>query len=165
MRHLKRIPNRCTWNPSRTKRRNHCHCKFLQPFSIVAATTHFQIVTAVTSARWALVTDKHFLCLEMLLLVGVLLSCSVLSYQDTHCYIFANGKTLFRCKVMFEEESTFSREYTVFAPAQLLRKWREQRPSSCDLVSSVTRVVGSLGMDLLLISSLCRSPWLLCFAF
>jgi hypothetical protein len=56
-------------------------------------------------------------------------------------------------------------EYTMFAPAQLLRSWREQRPSSqCDLDSSVTGVVGRVyytGVDPLLISFLCNSSWLL----
>jgi hypothetical protein len=36
-------------------------------------------------ARWELVTDKHFLCPEILLPVCVLLSYSVLPCQDTHC--------------------------------------------------------------------------------
>jgi hypothetical protein len=37
------------------------------------------------------------------------------------------------------------REYTMFAPAQLLRNWREQRPSSQgDLISNVTGEVGKV---------------------
>jgi hypothetical protein len=36
-----------------------------------------------------------------------------------------------------------AREYTMFAPAQLLRNWREQRPSNKgDLDSSVTGRMG-----------------------
>jgi hypothetical protein len=36
-----------------------------------------------------------------------------------------------------------AREHTMFAPAQLLRNWRKQRPSNqCELESSVTREVG-----------------------
>lgn len=41
---------------------------------------------------------------------------------------------------VFENERTLStREYAMFAPAQVLRKWREQRPSNQGEVhSSVT---------------------------
>jgi hypothetical protein len=39
---------------------------------------------------------------------------------------------------MFENEHMFAREYTMFVPTQLLRSWREQRPSNkSDLDSSV----------------------------
>jgi hypothetical protein len=53
----------------------------------------------------------------------------------------------------------------MFAPAQLLRNWREQRPSNQgDLASSVTGEVGRIyytGVNLLLISFLYRSTQLL----
>jgi hypothetical protein len=46
----------------------------------------------------------------------------------------------------------FAREYTMFAPTQLLRNWFEQRPSNkVDVDSTVT------GVDLLLISWMCCS--------
>jgi hypothetical protein len=49
----------------------------------------------------------------------------------------------------------------MFTPAQLLRNWREQRPSNkCDLDSSVTGKAGKIcytGVDLLLNSALYRS--------
>jgi hypothetical protein len=58
-----------------------------------------------------------------------------------------------------------AREYTMFAPAQLLRHWREQRRSNQgDLDSSVTVEVGRVyytGVDLLLTSFLYRTTWLL----
>jgi hypothetical protein len=65
---------------------------------------------------------------EILLPVGVLLSHSVLriakySRMNTHTHS--------------------TREYTIFAPAQLLRNWREQRPSNQDDLDSVSR--GRLG--------------------
>jgi hypothetical protein len=48
-----------------------------------------------------------------------------------------------------------AREYTMFAPSQLLRNWCEQRPSkNSDLDSSVSGEVGRVyytGVDLLLI--------------
>jgi hypothetical protein len=51
-----------------------------------------------------------------------------------------------------------AREYAMFAAAQFLRKWCEQRPSNRgDLDSSVTEDVGRVyytGVDLLLISFL-----------
>jgi hypothetical protein len=54
---------------------------------------------------------------------------------------------------MFENEHT--REYTMFAAAQLLRNWREQRPSNNgDLDSNVTGEGGRVyytGVDLFLI--------------
>jgi hypothetical protein len=57
--------------------------------------------------------------------------------------------------------------YAVFAPARLLRNWREQRPSNQDdLYSSVTGEVGRfhyMGVHLLLISFLHHSTWLLGF--
>jgi hypothetical protein len=58
------------------------------------------------------------------------------------------------------------REYTaMFAPTQLLRNWREQRPSNkSDIDSSVMWEVGRVyytGVDLLLISFLYRSSWLM----
>jgi hypothetical protein len=58
-----------------------------------------------------------------------------------------------------------AREHTMFAPAQLLRNWREQRPSNKgDLGSSVTREIRKIyyaGVDLILISILFRSTRLL----
>jgi hypothetical protein len=55
----------------------------------------------------------------------------------------------------------FAREHTMIAPAQLLRNWREQRPSNqSDFDSIVTWAVGSVcytGVDLLLVSFLYRS--------
>jgi hypothetical protein len=58
-----------------------------------------------------------------------------------------------------------AREYTTFAPAQLLRNWREQRPSNRgDIDSTVTVEIGRVyytGVDLLLISILYCSTWLL----
>jgi hypothetical protein len=57
-----------------------------------------------------------------------------------------------------------AREYTMFAPAQLLRNWREQRPSNQgDLDSSVTGETGTAfytGVNLLLIEFLFCSSWL-----
>jgi hypothetical protein len=54
-----------------------------------------------------------------------------------------------------------AREYTMFAPAQVLRNWHEQRPSNQDYPdSSVIGEVGIVyytGVHLLLISFLCRS--------
>jgi hypothetical protein len=76
-----------------------------------------------------------------------------------------NSRKRFRCEVMFENEHTSACEYTMFARAQLLRNWCEQRPSSQgDLDSSVAVEIGRVyyaGVDLLLISFLCRSAWLL----
>jgi hypothetical protein len=60
--------------------------EFLQLYA--TADTLFEIGAAVITnfvTRRALVTDKHFLCPEILLPVGVLLSYSVLPCQDTHC--------------------------------------------------------------------------------
>jgi hypothetical protein len=57
-----------------------------------------------------------------------------------------------------------AREYIMFAHAQLLSNWREQRPSNKgDLESSVTGESGSVlhVVDLLLILFLYRSEWLL----
>jgi hypothetical protein len=58
-----------------------------------------------------------------------------------------------------------AREYTMFAPAQLLRNWREQRPSNNgDLDSRVAGEIGIVyytGVDLLLVSFLYRSVRLL----
>jgi hypothetical protein len=58
-----------------------------------------------------------------------------------------------------------AREYTVFAATQLLLKWREQWPSNKgDLDSNVTGEVGRVyytGMDLLPISCLYRSTWMM----
>jgi hypothetical protein len=55
--------------------------------------------------------------------------------------------------------------YTILVPAHLLRNWREQWPSNkSDLVSSITGKVGRVhyaGVDLILISFLYRSTWLL----
>jgi hypothetical protein len=53
-----------------------------------------------------------------------------------------------------------AREYTIFVLSQLVRNWREQRPSNKrDLNSSDTGKVGRVyytGMDLLLISFFLR---------
>jgi hypothetical protein len=57
-----------------------------------------------------------------------------------------------------------AREYTMLSPAQLLRKWGDQRPiNKGDLDSSVTGEAGRvyyMGVDLILISVLYRSMWL-----
>jgi hypothetical protein len=56
---------------------------------------------------------------------------------------------------MFENEHSSAREYTMFTPAQLLRNWREQRPSNNgDLDLTVTGDVGIVyytGVDLILV--------------
>jgi hypothetical protein len=60
-----------------------------------------------------------------------------------------------------------AQEYTMFPHAQVLRNWRQQRPSNKgELDSSVTGEVGRVyytGVDLLLVSFLYRSTWLLRF--
>jgi hypothetical protein len=59
--------------------------------------------------------------------------------------------------------TSFTRVYTVLAPAQSLRNWREQRPSrKDDFVLRVTEDSGIVyykGVNLLLIWFLCRSTW------
>jgi hypothetical protein len=105
-------------------------------------------------ARWALVTNKHFACPEILLPVCVLLlSYSVLPCQDTA--LLNASRTAAN-----DFDANNIREWThvLFALAQLLRNWREQRPSNeGDLYSSVTGEVGRVcytWVDLLLISFL-----------
>jgi hypothetical protein len=82
----------------------------------------------------------------MLLPFGVLLSYSVLPCQDKHCQILheQQQRISMRSNVRCSKMSTRSaREYAMFAPPQLLRNWREQRPSNQgDLDWSVVGEVG-----------------------
>jgi hypothetical protein len=86
--HLKCNPNYYTWTPSRTKRRNQWQywitAAVSRCYSWCTAWNGYGHIFRCPVARWALVTDKHFLCPKILWPVGVL-SHSVLPCQDTHC--------------------------------------------------------------------------------
>jgi hypothetical protein len=72
-------------------------------------------------------------------------------YQSVYCCLiryflvririakcFTNNRKRFRCEVI-EKEHISARKYTMFSSTQLLRNWREQRPSNQgDLDSNVT---------------------------
>lgn len=64
----------------------------------------------------------------ILLSVCLLLYYSILPCQDTHCETLHEQQKRFR--VIFENEHTFWREYTMLAPAQLLRSRYELRLSN-----------------------------------
>jgi hypothetical protein len=95
--------------------------------------------------------DEHFheqlLCPEILLPVGVLSLHSVLPCQVTYSQCSTK-----KCSRRNKRSVC---EHTIFAPAQILRNWCEQRPSNPgDLDSSVTEKVGRvsyMAVDLLLI--------------
>jgi hypothetical protein len=74
-------------NPSRTNDETNDNIEFLQPYPVVAADALLEITTAVISAVLSLdeylSQDTHFLCPEILLQVGALLSYLVLPCQDT----------------------------------------------------------------------------------
>jgi hypothetical protein len=115
-------------------------------------------------ARWTLVTDKHFPCPDILLPVGVL-SYSVLSCRDVHCWM------------LHEQQQTISmrsnvREWThvllVNTQCSHLHSFCATGMSSgLATMVTLTSVMGEVwrvyytGVDLLLISFLCRSAWLL----
>jgi hypothetical protein len=117
--HLKSKPNDYTQTPSRTKRLilaavSRC-CSWCTAWN-----RHGRNFSCFV-ARWALVTDKHFLRCEILLPVCVLLSSSVLPSQDIIVKCFTNSSKRFRCEIMFENEHTLCswihhvRTYTAFA--------------------------------------------------
>jgi hypothetical protein len=89
--HIKRNCYCYTWTPSRTKRRNQWQYWILAAVSRCCswctAWNRYGRNFSCFVARWALFTDKHFLCPEILLPVGVLLSYSVLPCQDTCCWM------------------------------------------------------------------------------
>jgi hypothetical protein len=65
-------------------------------------------------------------------------------YQNKHCKMFHDQQTI-------RKYTFYPREYTLFAPAELLRNWRQQR---CDLDLSNTGEFGKVyytRLDLLLI--------------
>jgi hypothetical protein len=62
--------------------------------------------------------------------------CSALPLTIHNVKCFTNSSRRFRREIMFENDTP---SYTVFAPAELLRNWWNQRPSNLgDLDSSVT---------------------------
>jgi hypothetical protein len=135
--HLKRNPNYYPWTVSRTKRRNQWQYLILAAVSRCCSwCTALNRCARNFSYFVAHVTNKHFLYPEILLPVGALLSYTVLvRIRIAKC--FTNSRKQFRCEVMFKNE------HTMFGPAQLLRTWREQRPSNKgDLNSNVTREIG-----------------------
>jgi hypothetical protein len=57
--------------------------------------------------RWALDTDRHFLCPRMLLPVGVQLSHSVLRCRNSHRWVPQEHSRSFRSEAVFGDEHTF----------------------------------------------------------
>jgi hypothetical protein len=167
---LKHNTNYHTWTLQRTKRRNQWQ------YWIIAAVFRCSNWCTVCNrydrnfssfvARWALVIDKHFLCPEILVPVGVLLYYSALRCQDTHCYI------------LHEQQQTISmrsnvREWThvqlVTTPCSHLHSFCATGVSS-GLATRVTltrvswgRLEESItkGLNLLLMLLLHCSTWLL----
>jgi hypothetical protein len=98
--HLKRNPNYYTWTPSPTKRQNQWQ------YWILAAVSHCCSWCTVWNrygrnlscfvTQWALVTDKHFLCPEILLPFGVL-SCSYFLVRIRIAKCFTDSSKRFRC--------------------------------------------------------------------
>jgi hypothetical protein len=86
--YVKCNPNYHAWTPKRTKRRNQWQYWILAAVSRCCswctAWNRYGRNFSCFVARWTFVTDKHFLCPDILLPVGVL-SYSVLPCQDTHC--------------------------------------------------------------------------------
>jgi hypothetical protein len=159
-------PNLYTRTPSLIKRRNQWKYWILAAVSLCCSwcTAWNRQFTAVILT--ALSLDEHFSQTQT--------SClQKFCYQSVYCIIryflvriniakcFTNNSKRFRCSRMNKRSA---REYTMFAPAQLLRNRREQRPSKqSDLDSSATRKVGRFyytEVELLLISFLSRSNWL-----
>jgi hypothetical protein len=155
--HLKRNLT-TTHEPLHAQNETNGNTEFLQPYSVVAADALFEIGTAVISA---------VLSLNEILSQTNTFRVPTFCYQSVYCIVrcflvgiriatcFTNSSKRFRCEVMFENVYTRStRDYTTFAHAQLLRNWREQRPSSQgDLDSSVTGEIGRVcytGVELLL---------------
>jgi hypothetical protein len=101
--------------------------------SLCSRTPLLQSVRPTSScsvARCAPVPEKHFLCPEILLPVGVLLWYLVLPCRDITAKYSTSSSKRFRCEVMLGVNTLSARTYTTFAPAKLLRNWREQRPSN-----------------------------------
>jgi hypothetical protein len=121
----------------------------LQPYPIVVADALLEIGTAVISAVLSL--DEHLsqtntswvtkFCYQ-------LVNCRLIQYFLLRISIakcFTNSNQRFRYEIMFENETRSTRDYTMFAPAQVLRNWREQRPSNKgDLDSSIAWEVGKV---------------------
>jgi hypothetical protein len=75
-------------------------------FTVWAVSSTLRSVSSVhTVRRRACSCRKHFLCSEMLLPVGVLLSYSVLLCQDTHCYILHEQQQTFSMRINFRERT------------------------------------------------------------
>jgi hypothetical protein len=166
---VKRNPNYYTWTPSRRNRRN----KWLY-WILAALSRYFSWCTAsyrygrnfsCSVARWALChrqtlpVSRNFatsLCI-------VLFSTSLSGYALLNASRTAAND--FDAKWCSRVNTRCAREYTMFTPAQLLRNWREQRPSNQDdLDSSVSVEVGRVhytGVGILVISFLYRSTRLL----
>jgi hypothetical protein len=65
----------------------------------------------------------------MLLPLGVQLSYSVLDVRICSAKFFKNSSKDFDAKRCSRMNTRSTRQYAMFAPAQLLCNWREQRPS------------------------------------
>jgi hypothetical protein len=82
---------------------------------------------------------------------------------------FTKTSRRFRCELMFENEHIFCSWISMLAPAQLLRNWRDQRPSSLVTRVTLTRTsragLGDLyaGVDRLLSYFCYCSTWRLYF--
>jgi hypothetical protein len=158
-----------TWTSSRIKDETNSNIEFLQPHSVVAADALIEIGTAVIPAVFSL--DEHLSQAKLLLsrnsvtfkCIAVLCGTSMSEYKllNDSRTAAANNFDANQCSIM---NTCSAREYTMFAPAQLLLIWSEQRPSiKGDLDSSVTGTVGRVyytWTELLVISFLYRSAWL-----
>jgi hypothetical protein len=111
--------------------------EFLQPYPVVAADALLEIGTAIISALLSL--DEH--------LSQTNTSCvTKFCYQSVYCCLIRYFLVRIRIAKCFTNSSSrrfrgeamlrSAREYTMFAPAQLLRNWRDQRPSNQNDIDS-----------------------------
>jgi hypothetical protein len=146
--HLKRKPLVTTHEHLHAQNnKTNSSIEFLQSYPVVEADALLEIGTAVISAVLSL--DEH--------LSQTNTSCvPKFCYQSVYVVFFGTsvpGYALLNTSRTTADDSDAKQcsrmitrsahEYTIFTPAQLLRKWREQRPSNQGVLdSSVTGEVG-----------------------
>jgi hypothetical protein len=104
-------PNYYTWTPSCWNNEINGNIKFLQPYSTVAADVLLEISMVKVSAVLSLsehLSDKHFQCHKILLLVSVVFQFFLVSTQffpvrihTANC--FMNSIQKFWCNMMFQQ--------------------------------------------------------------
>jgi hypothetical protein len=135
--HLKRDPNyyKCTFMYKTTKQ-----TAVLNPLLQMMRCLNQHGRNSAVSSLDGHLLQKNTSCFAIYCYQSVY--CCLVRYFSARMRIakcFTKSSKRFRCEVMFENEhaTRFVRQRTMFAPAQLFRNWREQRPSNQVILTRV----------------------------